>query len=127
MEVTMAARDSKLVAYCGLDCAQCSAYIATQADSSEAKQAVIRQWGEQHGAVGLSEKDVTCDGCRQFDSSHRGRFGSHCYDCQYRACGMQHGVETCAGCDEYPCERISGFLSAVPGTRENLDELRLAK
>ena len=114
----------RLIAYCGLDCAQCGAYIATQAGDTAALEAEARGWEQAYGIANVTVKDVTCDGCRDFDGKHRGYFGAHCYDCDIRACGIQRGVDTCADCDEYACEKLQSFLSTVPDAKASLESLR---
>ena len=34
----------KIIAYCGLVCSDCSAYVATQANDQEALERVAAQW-----------------------------------------------------------------------------------
>lgn len=37
----------KMIAYCGLVCTNCPAYVATQADDRDALEKVAAQWREQ--------------------------------------------------------------------------------
>ncbi len=109
----------EIIAFCGLDCSQCDAYKATQADDLAWKQRVVEQWKAEYnfdpGIVG-----VTCDGCVALT----GRWGAHCYDCDIRLCGLEHGVANCAGCPDYACEKLERFFSLVPDARQRLDSLR---
>jgi hypothetical protein len=109
-----------LIAFCGLDCSACEAYKATQADDLAWKERVVEQWKKEYGATNLDIKGVTCDGC----TSLSGRWGAHCYECDIRLCGLQHGVSTCAACPEYVCEKLEAFFQFVPTARQTLDALR---
>jgi len=39
----------KLIAVCGLDCAACRGYLATQANDEAAKERVAREWLHRRG------------------------------------------------------------------------------
>jgi hypothetical protein len=109
----------KIIAYCGLVCSDCSAYIATQADDQAALEKVAAQWREQYHAPDLTVESVICDGCLD-----GGRKCGHCADCEIRACGVERGVTNCAHCSDYTCEKIEGFFGFAPDARLVLDEIR---
>jgi hypothetical protein len=44
--------------------------------------------------------------------------------CQIRKCASQKGVENCAYCDEYACEKLKEFFVTEPDARERLDEIK---
>jgi hypothetical protein len=109
-----------MIAFCGLDCAQCEGYLATQADDEAWKERVAAQWRENYNAPDLTAKSVTCDGCK----ATSGRLGSNCFVCEVRLCGLQKGVENCAACPDYACEKLEAFFQFAPAIRTTLDELR---
>jgi hypothetical protein len=109
----------KIIAYCGLVCTDCPAYIATQADDREALERVAAQWREEYNVPGITVESVICDGCL-----NGGRKCGHCAECEIRACGVARGVVNCAHCADYGCEKIEGFFSLVPHARTLLDEIR---
>ena len=110
-----------MIAVCGLNCAECEAYLATQADDQAAKERVAAKWRQEYNAPGITVDYVTCDGCLTVG----GRKGGHCAECNIRACGVAHQVLNCAHCSEYnSCEKIAGFLNFVPRARINLDGIR---
>jgi hypothetical protein len=113
---------SPLIAFCGIDCAQCEAYQATQADDLAWKERVAAQWREEYQAPNINVTSVTCDGC----TSKSGRWCSHCYECELRACGRSRGLESCAACPDYACEKLERFFILVPPARANLEALRSA-
>jgi hypothetical protein len=44
----------KMIAYCGLVCTDCPAYVATQANDRDALERVAAQWREEYNAPGLT-------------------------------------------------------------------------
>ena len=111
----------KMIAYCGLICTDCGAYIATQANDPAAIRRVRDQWRKEYNAPTMSEDDVTCDGCLV-----EGLKCSHCAECEIRACGVARGVANCAHCADYACDKLEGFFGFVPDARRVLDEIRSA-
>ena len=109
----------KIIAYCGLVCSDCEAYIATQADDQVALERVAAKWREEYNAPGITVESVICDGCLTGE-----RKCSHCAECQIRACGIERGVINCAHCADYPCEKLTGFFGFVPNARTVLDGIR---
>ena len=110
----------RVVAFCGLICTDCPAYIATQAVDRVALEQVAAQWREEYNAPDITVESVMCDGCLADDGRHCG----HWYDCELRACGAERGVVNCAGCADYACERLERFFGFVPDARAVLDEIR---
>lgn len=109
----------RIIAYCGLVCSECPAYLATQANDQEALEKVAAQWREEYNAPGMRVEDLVCDGCLG-----EGRHCSNCPECDIRACGVQHAVANCGHCAEYPCDRLANILEAVPAAKAVLDEER---
>lgn len=53
----------KMIAYCGLDCEKCDAYIATINDNQELRKKTAKLWAELNNAPILPEH-INCQGCR---------------------------------------------------------------
>ena len=111
----------RIIAYCGLICSDCPAYIATQPDDYAALERVAAQWREEYNAPNITVQSVLCDGCLSGE-----RKCSHCAECEIRACGLERGVINCAYCSDYPCETLAGFFGFVPNAKVVLDEIRHA-
>jgi hypothetical protein len=111
----------RIIAYCGLVCSECEAYVATQANDQGALEEVAAQWRAQYNAPGITVEDVICDGCLD-----NGKKCHHCAECEIRACGVERGVVNCARCDDYACEQLEGFFAMVPDARDTLNGLRAA-
>ncbi len=110
----------KMIAYCGLICTDCPAYIATQADDRANLEQVAARWREEYNAPNITVESVICDGCLTDD----GRKCSHCFECEIRACGIERGVANCAHCDEYICDKLEAFFGLAPDARATLDSIR---
>ncbi len=108
-----------MIAYCGLVCTECPAYIATQKNDGEGRRKTAEKWSQELG-IPVSADDCICDGCRAFD----GRLGGYCGECPIRACGIRTNVENCAYCESYSCENLEKFLQNVPEARATLDSIR---
>lgn len=110
-----------MIAYCGLNCAECEAYKASQADDLDWKARVAAQWQTEFNLPPIDPNSITCDGCR----TPNGRLSIYCGECPVRACGVQAGVETCAHCADYEtCIELNEFLKNAPQAKTNLEEIR---
>ncbi len=113
---------NQLIAVCGLDCAACPAYIATQANDEAAKERVAAQWRVEFNAPNITVASITCDGCLAFD----GRRCSHCQECPPRLCAVERGLQNCGQCPDYGCEKISQLLGFMPEAKVRLDAIHAA-
>ena len=108
---------NEIIAYCGLDCGKCEAFLATQKNDRAELERVAQKWSE--GNTKLTVEDVTCDGCFGKRVSKYARSG-----CAIRACGIDKKIKNCAYCGEYKCEKIAKFLQNTPKAAEKLDTIR---
>jgi len=110
----------KIVATCGLVCTDCEVYIATQANDHQALERMAERAREEFGVPDASAESAMCDGCL----GEGGRKIGYCFECEIRACAVEHGVVNCAHCADYACGRLEGFLSQAPDARTVLEEIR---
>lgn len=110
---------SKMIAFCGLICTECPAFLATQKDDDKERKKVAKMWSKQFKAE-IKPEDINCDGCL----SENGQLWSHCKVCEIRKCGEENDVKNCAYCDGYPCQKLSHFLDEVPDAKATLEEIR---
>jgi hypothetical protein len=109
-----------LIACCGLNCANCEAYLATQAKDEIWKEQIAEKWRQEYNAPSITVAAVACNGC----NATEGPWCGHCAECNFRACAQGKGLTNCSACADYPCEELSGFLELVPVARENLEHYR---
>jgi hypothetical protein len=110
----------RIVAYCGLVCSECDAYVATQADDLEALARLAQRAHEEFGMEDATAEATMCDGCL----TEEGRQIPYCATCEIRACAVARGVANCAHCADYACERLESIFSHSEEARVLLDEIR---
>lgn len=117
---------SGAISYCGLVCQTCPIYLATREGNEEEQKRmhseIAQLCREQYGMAYRPEDITDCDGCRM----EGGRLFSACNDCTIRNCARQKGLENCAYCSEYVCERLEALFATEPTARVRLDEIRKA-
>ena len=106
------------LAYCGLDCEKCPAFIATANDDDALRQKTAKDWSSLYAEiltqVGIVEDlkpgDINCRGCRSEAVHFVG-----CMKCPIGECSQGRRFSTCASCSEYDtCELLKGFYSMAP-------------
>jgi hypothetical protein len=112
----------KMIAFCGLSCSGCPAFIATQKDDDEEREKVAVMWSEQF-KVDLKPEDINCDGCL-VDSE---RLFSHTKVCEIRKCGKERKLQNCAYCDDYACDKLIEFFTKAPEAKTTLDGIRAGR
>ncbi len=110
----------RIIAYCGLVCSDCDAYLATQANDVEALERLARQWQQEFGVEDATAEGTMCDGCL----TDTGRQIGYCATCEIRVCAVDRAVVNCGHCDDYACETLEAFFADAPDARPVLDEIR---
>ena len=88
---------TKIIAYCGLVCTECPAFIATQENDLDRLKAQALEWyGKEDEAT-----FCLCDGC-----TTDGRKNNFCQECRVHLCAKKRGVINCAYCDDFGCETL---------------------
>ncbi|MBR6439549.1 MAG: DUF3795 domain-containing protein [Bacteroidales bacterium] len=105
-----------LIAFCGLGCAKCDAYIATQNNDDALREKTAKLWSKLNNVQILPEQ-INCDGCRA-----NGRKTFFCDKlCPIRQCALQKGVETCGECPEMEnCSKIAVVHANNEEAKKNL-------
>ncbi len=106
----------RLIAYCGLDCAQCPGRIATVTNDDALRAKTAAAWKESFGFP-LGPEAINCLGCKG-----EGAKIGHCSECGMRLCAIGRGVRDCGACAEYSsCAKIQEFTAQVPEAKANLE------
>lgn len=108
-----------LFAYCGLNCAECPAYIATQENNDNKRKRVAEEWQKAFNP-NIKPEDINCDGC----TIQSNRLFAHCLECKVRLCAIAKGVKNCAHCSDYACDNLQEYFKMAPKMKENLDSIR---
>ena len=106
----------KMIAYCGLDCEKCDAYLATIHDDQALREKTAKLWTELN-QVPILPEHINCQGCRA-----NGVKTPFCASlCEIRQCALRKGVATCGSCDSLEqCRTVGAILENNPDARENL-------
>ena len=109
---------NKMIAYCGLDCEKCDAYLATVNDDQELREKTAKLWAELNNAPILPEH-INCKGCRA-----EGIKPLFCDSmCGIRKCALKKGVVTCGECSDLErCSTVGVILENDPSALKNLRE-----
>ena len=104
------------IAYCGLDCEQCDAYIATLHDDQALREKTAKLWAELNHAPILPEH-INCQGCRA-----DGAKTVFCEQlCAVRQCALKKGMATCGDCPGMAtCPTAGAIFANAPDARKNL-------
>lgn len=106
----------KMIAYCGLDCETCDAYLATIHDDQALREKTAKQWTTLNHVPILPEQ-INCHGCRM-----DGTKTVFCESlCKIRLCALKKGVATCGDCPDMDhCPTVGMILSNNPEALKNL-------
>ena len=107
---------NKFIAYCGLNCEKCDAYIATKNNDQELRERTANNWSKLNNTT-IKASDINCEGCKL-----NGCKTVFCESlCPIRICAQEKGFETCLDCENiYNCEKIKPII-------ENSDALNNLK
>ena len=100
---------------CGIDCGQCSIYLAAQDPGAAERLAEAWRAG---GNARASADWFRCQGCR----GDRAECWSE--DCAIAACcGEERGLTLCSECGDFPCERLVKWGEEYPHHRQAMEWL----
>jgi hypothetical protein len=108
-----------MIAYCGLDCSKCGAFLATQSNDDALRAKTAEEWSKAYG-VDIKPEKINCTGCQ----SDGVKFDYCENTCEIRKCAHERKVGTCADCGDYACEKLGEFFKMAPNAKESLDSLR---
>ena len=84
----------KIIAYCGLDCSKCDAYIATKNNDEKLRIKTAELWSKLNGITILPEH-INCEGCRC-----DGKKTVFCDKlCKIKQCAEDKKYQTCGDCN----------------------------
>jgi len=98
---------------CGYRCDLCLAYRPNIEAQPANRQRLSDGWFSYFG-FRVSPEEIHCDGCMAEDP--------HLIDnaCPVRPCVIARGLDNCAQCDEYVCDRLRERLVVYEEIRERL-------
>lgn len=94
----------EMIGYCGYSCHLCAA----RSDDAALRQKLVDGWRKLFGHEHYTAENVRCDGCPA-----NGRLADK--ECKARPCAIERGVESCACCDDFVCDKVEHLLGSREG------------
>lgn len=94
----------EMIGYCGYSCHLCAA----RSEDPVVRQRLVDGWKRIFGHEMYTAENVKCGGCR-------GSAPIADKSCKARPCAIERGVESCALCDEFLCEKVRGLVGSRDG------------
>ncbi|MDD3925641.1 MAG: DUF3795 domain-containing protein [bacterium] len=111
--------DKDMLAFCGLDCTKCDAFIATAGNDDALRAKVAAEWAKAYN-VPIQPEDINCTGCRS-----TGVRVHYCDQlCEIRKCALGKSIDTCAECPDFACDQLNEIFKMAPQAGEALKGLR---
>ena len=107
-----------MVGYCGLDCAECPAFKATQADDDRLRAECARLWSIQY-KHDIKPDQINCYGCKG-----TGKKFFFCSICGIAKCAVKRGLDNCSLCPDAPCEKLNDMMAMDPNVKKSFDALK---
>jgi hypothetical protein len=93
-----------MLGYCGYNCHLCAA----RSDDPQVRQRLVDGWRKYLGHQNYTVENVRCDGCKS-----DGRLADQ--QCRARPCAKERGVESCALCNDFPCDKMKQLVASRDG------------
>ena len=106
-----------LPCYCGHDCSKCVTNIATQTNNDDLRRQAQRFYKESFG-LDIPLEKFYCDGGRSKNVFEL------CKECPFKKCCIEHGIDACSKCSEYPCKDISDYQEKYVNKCNQLENKR---
>ena len=103
------------LACCGLDCSACDIYLA---HNDPAKAEWLAQEFIKKGRQDACPEWFQCQGCRGPKETHWSA------DCWILACCTDKGIDHCAQCAEFPCDRLEEWGRGMTHHGEAVQQLK---
>jgi hypothetical protein len=109
----------KVIAFCGITCSECGAYLATKNNDNAQRINTAKQWSKQYGHE-FKPEEINCNGC-----TSKGKLNfNYCNVCEIRKCGLEKHIINCSYCSDYACEKLDKFFTMAPIAKATLEEIR---
>jgi hypothetical protein len=110
---------SGMISFCGLNCGECGAFLATLDDDDQKRAEVAELWSKEYKTT-LKPEDINCEGCQAEGEN----IFNYCKVCEIRKCGKEKGIENCSHCSDYACDKLEKFFEMVPDAKNRLDRIK---
>jgi hypothetical protein len=86
----------ELIAPCGIYCGVCPQLIAYKNNNDRLKEKLSASFG-------IKPEEIVCEGCTSETPF------LFCVSCGIKSCVQEKEIESCAECDNFPCDKIENF------------------
>ncbi len=90
-----------LIGYCGYNCHLCAA----RSDDINVRQKLVDAWRKYLGHEMYTAENVACEGCKSKGDKVADK------RCKARPCAKEKGLDSCAQCDAFPCEKVKPLIA----------------
>jgi len=95
----------EMIGYCGYNCHLCAA----RSGDMSVRQRMVDAWKKYLGHENYTAENVECEGCK----SKRDKIADK--QCKARPCARDKGLDSCAQCDDFPCDKVNHLFSTPVG------------
>ena len=109
-----------LIAYCGLNCSKCDAYLATINNDNELRKKTALLWSNLNG-IEIKPEEINCEGCKK-----DGVKTVFCDKlCPIRQCVLKKNLDSCGSCSKLDsCKTICMITSTNKEAYNRLHSLK---
>ena len=113
----------ELTAPCGLDCFNCPGYLAN--DNEEIRKQLAAR-AQEYGIPYKKAYEISvCRGCRK-EEGICPIGGLRTEPCKVFKCVTSKGIESCADCDDFPCDNLHPYADKASMLPHNMKVFNLA-
>jgi len=98
---------------CGYRCDLCQAYKPNVEADPSAQQKMSDGWFKYFG-FRIPPEEILCDGCMEVNPRLLDK------DCPVRPCVLEIGLENCAYCEDYICEKLADRIVTLESIKDRL-------
>ncbi|NHJ31557.1 MAG: DUF3795 domain-containing protein [Asgard group archaeon] len=101
----MVKSEDEMIGYCGYNCHLCAA----RSDDINVRRKLVEAWRKYLGHQHYTVENVACEGC----TSEGNKIADK--QCETRPCAREKCLESCARCDEFPCNKMRKLMGTTAG------------
>ena len=94
-----------MIGYCGYNCYLCSA----RSNDPEIRGEMVEAWRKYLGHQDYTAENVHCEGCKSEGDKIADK------KCKARPCAREKEIESCALCDDFPCDKNKHLFGTHEG------------
>lgn len=110
----------QILTRCGYRCDLCLAYKPNIAQNPSNQQKLSDGWHKYFG-FRIPAPEICCDGCMAEDNPQRVAPQLIDQSCPVRPCVIEKGLDNCAQCEQYICEKLTERLVVYKEVQNRVD------